>query len=115
MKLTAKQWIKVIFKSKTMVFGILLTFFGLIADQISVLQPFMTPEYFSKFTSFIAAIVMVLRLITNDSLASKIKDAEQQIEDAVEKGAAEVQAEDNPVKDSEIVEEGAVQPSDQKA
>jgi uncharacterized membrane protein HdeD (DUF308 family) len=70
-----KNMVQVIFtkghKSKTILFGVLLIFFGFMQQALPQLANVIPPQYFGITTSIIGLIVMGLRYVTTKSLDEK--------------------------------------------
>jgi hypothetical protein len=60
-----------IFKSKTILFALLLAVLGVIEINIKVFSQYMTPELFGWFSISISVIVAVLRVLTTVPLNEK--------------------------------------------
>ena len=60
-----------IFKSKTMVFSILLAMAGAFQATMGVFSPYMTPEAYGLFTVAVAGVVAILRILTTMPLEDK--------------------------------------------
>lgn len=60
-----------IFKSKTILFALLLAVLGVIEINIKVFSQYMTPELFGWFSISISVIVAVLRVLTTVPLSEK--------------------------------------------
>lgn len=60
-----------IFKSKTILFALLLAILGVIEINIKVFSQYMTPELFGWFSISISVIVAVLRVLTTVPLNQK--------------------------------------------
>lgn len=75
MKAKLKKWFLMLKKSKTLVFGFLLTVLGTVQLSLGVFTPFMTPERFGLFSMVIGVIVAILRFVTNGSLDDKVAEA----------------------------------------
>jgi len=60
-----------IFKSKTILFALLLAVLGVLEINIKVFSQYMTPELFGWFSISISVIVAVLRVLTTVPLSEK--------------------------------------------
>lgn len=60
-----------IFKSKTILFALLLAVLGVLEINIKVFSQYMTPELFGWFSISISVIVAVLRVLTTAPLSEK--------------------------------------------
>jgi len=60
-----------IFKSKTIIFSILLAIFGVLELHSSEVKSLMSPEYYPIFTIFVSTVIAVLRVLTTKPLNEK--------------------------------------------
>jgi len=60
-----------ILKSKTMLFALALSVFGVIESQLALLSPYMSPQVFGLFTIVVSVSVAVLRVLTTTPLNEK--------------------------------------------
>ena len=60
-----------VFKSKTILFALLLAVLGVLEINIKVFSQYMTPELFGWFSISISVIVAVLRVLTTVPLSEK--------------------------------------------
>lgn len=60
-----------IFKSKTILFALLLAVLGVLEINIKVFSQYMTPELFGWFSISISVIVAILRVLTTVPLSEK--------------------------------------------
>ncbi len=67
------KWLQKLYKSKTMLFNILLGFVGILEVNLGLFQT-MLGEYYGIVFVLIAAIGMTLRTITTTSLSDKVND-----------------------------------------
>ena len=63
--------IMVIFKSKTLMFALVLAIFGVIEMNVKVFSVYMTPTMFGFFSIGISVIVAILRIVTTLPLDKK--------------------------------------------
>ena len=63
--------IKIIFKSKTLMFALILAVFGVVEMNVKVFSVYMTPQMFGFFSIGISVIVAVLRIVTTLPLDKK--------------------------------------------
>ena len=63
--------IKIIFKSKTLMFALVLAIFGVVEMNVKVFSVYMTPQMFGFFSIGISVIVAVLRIVTTLPLDKK--------------------------------------------
>jgi len=63
--------IKIIFKSKTLMFALILALFGVIEMNVQVFSVYMTPQMFGFFSIGISVIVAILRIVTTLPLDKK--------------------------------------------
>jgi len=63
--------IKIIFKSKTLIFALILAIFGVVEMNVKVFSVYMTPQMFGFFSIGISVIVAVLRIVTTLPLDKK--------------------------------------------
>lgn len=64
-------------KSKTMMFSVLLSAFGVLQTQTEHLKVIISdPQFFSLFCVFISVVVAGLRVVTTESLMDKSSDKE---------------------------------------
>lgn len=63
--------IMTIFKSKTLIFALILAIFGVLEMNVKVFSVYMTPTMFGFFSIGISVIVAVLRIVTTLPLDKK--------------------------------------------
>ena len=63
--------ITTIFKSKTLIFALILAIFGVLEMNVKVFSVYMTPTMFGFFSIGISVIVAVLRIVTTLPLDKK--------------------------------------------
>lgn len=63
--------IKIIFKSKTLMFALALAIFGVVEMNVKVFSVYMTPQMFGFFSIGISIIVAILRIVTTLPLDKK--------------------------------------------
>jgi hypothetical protein len=63
--------IMTIFKSKTLMFALVLAIFGVVEMNVQVLSIYMTPQMFGFFSIGISVIVAILRIVTTLPLDKK--------------------------------------------
>ena len=79
MKNLKKYWL-MLKKSKTLMFGAALVFFGGLEMYMEFFQEFMSPKIFGLFSISVGMIVKILRFTTKSSLEDKIAEAMAQTE-----------------------------------
>jgi len=70
------KWLQKLYKSKTMLFNILLGFVGILEVNLGLFQT-MLGEYYGIVFVLIAAIGMMLRTITTTSLSDKVSEKQE--------------------------------------
>lgn len=70
------KWLQKLYKSKTMLFNILLGFVGILEVNLGLFQT-MLGEYYGIVFVLIAAIGMMLRTITTTSLSDKVSERQE--------------------------------------
>jgi hypothetical protein len=63
--------IQTIFKSKTLMFALILAIFGVVEMNVKVFSVYMTPQMFGFFSIGISVIVAILRIVTTLPLDKK--------------------------------------------
>lgn len=63
--------LKKFFKSKTIIFSIMLAFFGALEMKLNIISQYMSQDVFGLFTIFIAVVVAILRVLTTLPLDKK--------------------------------------------
>lgn len=63
--------LQTIFKSKTLMFALILAIFGVVEMNVKVFSVYMTPTMFGFFSLGISVIVAVLRIVTTLPLDKK--------------------------------------------
>lgn len=66
-----KETLKKLYKSKTIIFALLLAVFGALQANLPVLEGIISAQAYGYFTIWVAVIVAFLRVLTTQSIASK--------------------------------------------